>query len=325
MKENVQKILTILAKDNLKKEDKDELESLLSPDPEAKKFFSNYNHLKNLVKDSSHISPDDLADYILFRNNNTENGFASSRIKFIEKHIKECSKCSAAFLELSEEYSAIGKLVNSSACGGLQTSKAVVQPERGERISFFQNRSFRYSFATVAAVIILFFSLAIISQLVTPKNIKLAKTEDNSLSYVTRGRASDEFQKGLVALGEKKFNDAANYFESDIKDNKNDETIFYTHYILGLTYLKISSRDFLGLFPSFDEYSVNKAIYNFKKSIAANNSGSFPDITSNSYYFLAKAELSLGKTSQAKKDLEMVIKIKGSKIDQAKELLNNLE
>lgn len=321
MKENIQRIFTILAKDSLMEQDKDELESLLSSDPEAKEFFNKFNRLKDFVKDSSHLTEDDLAEYILFRNKNPEYNFASSKIKFIEEHIRKCAKCSPVFLKLSEEYSAICDFTNSS----LQKSQADAQPAPVIKRYLFQNKFSRYSFITVTAVIALFFSLAIISQLVTPKNIKLAKTKDNSLFYITRGRASDEFQKGLLDLGEKKFGNAINYFEQDINKNKNDGTIFYTHYILGLTYLEISEKNFLGLFPSFDKLKVNKAIDNFKKCIVKNNSGNFPDITSNSYYFLAKAELMLGESEEAKKGLEMVIKIKGSKIDQAKELLNNLE
>lgn len=325
MDENIQKILTILSKDKLTKEDKSELDLLLSSDTEAKEFYNKYSRLESLVKASSHISAEDFAEYILFRNNDSKHRFPTSKIKFIEEHIRKCPKCSSVFSELSGEYSAVGEFISSPAFDGFQKPKEIVQSVQALRSSFFQNRLFRYSFVSITAVIALFFSLTIISQLTTPQNIKLAKTEDNSLFYVTRGRASDEFQKGLLALDEKKFNSAINYFEEDINNNKNDETIFYTHYILGLTYLEVSEKDFLGLFPSFNEYSADKAVDNFKKSIAKNNSGNFPDITSNSYYFLAKADLMLGKTAEAKKNLEMVIKIKGSKIDRAKELLNNLE
>lgn len=321
MGENIQKILTILAKDIVTKQDKDEIDRLVSADAEAKEFFNKYNRLNDLVKASSHISQDDLADYVLFKNNNPGKNFDPSRIKFIEEHIRKCARCSSEFLKLSEEYTSASGFISSN----LQKSKTDIHPAYRTGLFFFQKKLFRYSFAAVTAVVVLFFSLSVISQFVTPKNVKLAKTEDSSLFYVTRGRASDEFQKGLLALGEKKFDTAINFFEADVNNNKNDETIFYTHYILGLTYLEISEKDFLGLFPSYSESDVNKAVANFKECIAKNSSGNFPDITSNSYYFLAKADLMLGKTVEAKKNLEMVIGMKGSKIDRAKELLNNLE
>ena len=316
MNQNIQKILDILTKDDLNKDDKAHLEKLISSDSAAKEFFKKFRRVEDLIKASSHISEEDLYDYILFKNKNTIKKPETSKIKFIEDHLRKCARCSSVYLQLSEEYSDIDNYVAGN----------FLKPEEQSSVNkFFNNRPLKYSFVTFSTAFVLFFLLFIISQLTTPPNYKLAKIDNSALNYVTRGRASNEFQKGLVALDNKQIDDAVSYFKKDISDNNNDKTIFYTNYILGLTYLEYSEKDFLGLFISYDNIKVNKAIENLKESILKNNSGKFPNITANSYFYLAKAYLMLNNIQEAKKDLQMVITLKGSRSDNAKELLSNLE
>lgn len=321
MEQNIKKILDILTKDELKQEDKALLEKLIASDRDAKEFFKNFRRIEDLIKASTHISEEDLYEYILFKNKNTLKDVKISKIKLIEDHLKKCARCGSVYLQLSEEYSDIDNYV----AGNFLKPEEQSSVTNAIKTSLFRYKSLRYSFVTASIVLVLFFSLIAISQLTTPRSYKLAEIENSSLNYVTRGRASSEFQKGLVALNNKKIDDAIDYFKKDISDNKNDETIFYTNYILGLTYLEYSEKDFLGLFISYDDIKVNQAKENFKESILKNNSGKFPDITANSYFFLAKADLMLNNIQQAKKDLQMVITLKGSRSDNAKELLNNLE
>jgi tetratricopeptide (TPR) repeat protein len=321
MKQNIEKILNILSGDHIKQEETKQIENIIASDPEAKEFFKEFNNIEKLVKASSHLSEEDLADYILYKNNNLQKSPNTANIKLIEKHLKNCAKCSSAFMEFSEEYSGIDKYLSDNFLKTKQQAAAIT----AFKSSFSRYKTLRYSltFATVVAVLFLF--LAIVSQLTTPPNYRLASVKESSLNYVTRGRATDEFQKGLAALDNKNISEAVSFFKADIADNKNDETIFYTNYILGLTYLENSKNDFLGLFPSYDEKKVNDAIDNFRQCILKNNSGSFPDITASSYFFMAKAELMLNYTLQAKKDLQMVIDANGSRSDDAKKLLNELQ
>ena len=184
---------------------------------------------------------------------------------------------------------------------------------------------FKYPVASVAIIIVLYFSLLIISDLTTPQYYKYSSINESSLNYVTRGRASNDFQAGLNALDEGNADLAIKFFKNDISGNKNDGTIFYTNYILGLTYLENSEKDFLGLFPSYNHNMVNAAIDNFHQCILKNNSGSFPDVTSNAYFFIAKAYLMLDNPGKAKKNLLVVIKLKGSRSVEALKLLDNIK
>jgi len=187
------------------------------------------------------------------------------------------------------------------------------------------NNILRYSFESVLSAAALYVVLMITSSIVTPETTQLAKIEDNAVNLITRGRATDEFQKGLAALDNNDFQEAVNYFNSDAKQNVKDESIFYTHYILGLTYLELSEKDFIGLFPTYNEKEVKLAIENFDKCVSKNTSGNYPDISANAYYYQAKAELMLGNKEAAVKFLQKVIELKGSKLDKAQEILKVLE
>ena len=321
MKQNIEKILDILSKNKPSAQDKELIENIFSNDPTAKDFFNKFKRIEDLVKASSHISLDDFSEYILFKNNNSTSVFSGSKVNLIENHLSKCDKCSKAFSELSKEYKDISGFVSKS----LPQSKPSTSTLNVFKINTGMFNVLKYPVTTVAIILILYFSLLIISDLTTPSYYKYASINNSSLNYVTRGRASNYFQAGLNALDEGNANLAIKYFKNDISDNKNDGTIFYTNYILGLTYLENAENDFLGLFPSYDQNKVNAAIENFNQCILKNNSGSFPDITSNTHFFISKAYLMLGNRAMAKKNLKIVIKLKGSRSVEAKKILDNLQ
>jgi TolA-binding protein len=319
MRENYIKVLEFLSKDELSSEEQFLLDELIKNDKEALSAYTLHNKVKNVVNCSSHISDEDIANYILYKQNvNPDRIFSQSELELIENHLDECERCSTAFTELSLEYENINNMFTAPA------SASPVKLKQNRFLFSFKTKFIKYAFASGLAFAVLCISLILISGLSTPKTIELAKVNSNSLFYVTRGRGSGQFQRGLDFLGNKDFQDAAKSFEQDITTNKDPETIFYAHYILGLTYLASSSKSFVGLFPSYDKNKVDKAIKNFKDCITENSSGKFPDITLNSYFYLAKTDLALNKKDEAKKYLQMVIDGKGSKMNEANKLLEEL-
>lgn len=321
MEQNIEIILNILSKDRPSVQDKKLIEKIFSKDPAAKDFFNKFKHIEDIVKASSHISLDDFSEYILFKNNNSTALLSDSKIRLIENHLKKCDKCSKVFSELSLEYEDIGSFI----------SKNLPQPDPAkDRTNVLKIHTgifnvFKYPVASAAIIIVLYFSLLIISDLTTPQYYKYSSIDENSLNYITRGRATNNFQTGLNALDKGNPDLAIKYFKKDISDNKNDGTIFYTNYILGLTYLENAEKDFLGLFPSYDHRKVNAAIENLNKCILKNNSGNFPNITSNAYFFISKAYLMLDNPNMAKINLQIVIKLKGSRSAEAKRILDNIQ
>jgi tetratricopeptide (TPR) repeat protein len=319
---NHEKILDILQKQNLTNEDKALINSLMANDPEAKKLYDAYLKMKDAFK-SNHISFDNMRDYVLYKNNmEPEDRDIIGRIPLIENHLKSCEKCTNEFKILNEEFSGIESFLSAELNKGIRKSEQA-QPVVYQRRQWW--RTPVYAFSSLVVVGFLYLSLYLISNVTTPDTYQVASLSDKSEFYITRGRATDEFQETLKALENEQYDKAISHLVNDINENPDDETIFYSHYILGLTYLETAQKSFIGLFPSFDKEKAKSGLENFKLCIEKNTSGKFPDITNNAYFYSAKASLMLDDTNSAKKYLKVVVDNKGSKMSEARRLLNELE
>jgi TolA-binding protein len=317
---NTEKILELLEKESLSVEDKALLNTLIESDSEAKKIYETYLKLGSLLK-SKHITLDELRDYILYKNNiDSENKDVISRIPEIELHLKNCEKCTDDFKALNEEYSELDLFVADRFSDSKEIKKV--------HSSYIQSRNKRtplYAFASLIVIGFVYIFLLLVSNITTPDNYQLASVSDKSEFYVTRGRATDEFQESLKSLEEDNFDKAIDFLLSDINKNPQDETIFYSHYILGLAYLEKADNSFIGLFGSFNKKDAEKGLKNLQLCIEKNSSGKFPDITYNAYFYSAKASMMLGDNESAKKYLLLVVEEKGSKMSEAQSILNELE
>jgi tetratricopeptide (TPR) repeat protein len=157
----------------------------------------------------------------------------------------------------------------------------------------------------------------------TPEYIKNFNTNKEDF-YITRGRTSMAFQKGLDAIENKNWDEAIKSLNEDIASNSGESSIFYSHYVLGLTYLRSADSDFLGLFKSFDEEKVKSAVYNLEKTIELNTSGNFYNINLDANYYLGRAYLLLEDYAEAKTHLQYVVNEKGGLYKDAEELLNSI-
>ena len=316
------KISDLLQKKNLSDEELALLNSLIENDPESKEFYDAYSKIDSALK-SPHISYNDLRDYILYKNNMCpEDQDVVKRIPDIESHMKKCERCANEFKNLGEEYSELEFFLSEKLAEG-KTDEA------GKANSIYTSGETRrtplYLFTSLIAMTFIILSLLVVSDIVTPDNYELARLEDKSEFYVTRGRATDEFQESLKALEEEDYGKAISCLQEDIDKNPGDQTIFYSHYILGLSYLENAEKSFAGLFESFNENDVRAGLENLKLCTEKNSSGRFPDITYNAYFYYAKGSLMLNDVESAKKYLRMVVSEKGSKMSEAQELLNELE
>ncbi len=317
---NTEKILELLEKKNLSAEEKANLKALIESDSEAKKIYETYMKLGSLLK-SKHISLDELRDYILYKNNiDPENKYIIGRIPEIELHLKNCEKCTNEFKVLNEEYSGLDLFVADKFSASNEIKKVP-----SSYVLPLIKRTPLYAFVSVIVIGFVYLSLFLVSNITTPDSYQLASVSDKSEYYVTRGRATDEFQESLKALEENNFDKAIDFLQSDINKNPEDETIFYSHYILGLAYLERADNSFIGLFRSFNKEDVEKGLKNLQLCIEKNSFGKFPDITYNAYFYSAKANLMLGDNGSAKNYLKLVVEEKGSKMSEAQSILNELE
>jgi tetratricopeptide (TPR) repeat protein len=186
-------------------------------------------------------------------------------------------------------------------------------------------RAPRYAFASIIIIGLVYLSLYIISSFSTPAYYNDAALNDESEFSVNRGRATEDFQNSLKALEKHNYDSAIKYLQKDIQQNPDDETIFYSYYIMGLSYLETAGHDFLGLFPVYNKERVVKGAEYLKESVQKNNSGKFTNIKLNSYFYLAKSSLMLSDKQAAREYLLIVINERGGKMDEARQLLGELE
>lgn len=318
------KIKELLEKKDLTAGEKQELESLIGNNEELRKFFSSYNQLAKIVAHSSHLTEEELSEYVLYKNGiNPEDKSIIGKIPFIETHLRKCSECSDIFKDFNSEYSNLESFLSETIGQNRRSAaeNAFVQTE----VMKSRYRAPRYAFMSVLIIGLVYLSLYIISSFSTPGYYHDAALNDASEFSINRGRATENFQNSLKALDKDNYDDAIGYLQKDIQQNPDDETIFYSYYIMGLSYLETAEHDFLGLFPRYNHDRAIKGAEYLKESVRKNDSGKFTNIKLDSYFYLAKASLMLNDKKSAGEYLSMVINEKGSKMEEAKKLLGELE
>jgi hypothetical protein len=184
---------------------------------------------------------------------------------------------------------------------------------------------FKYSGIGIAVACILYLGGLSASKLFTPVSVKFAAVENTSDLYETRGRVTSEFRESLKAFENRDYNSTVEWLNKDIVNNRGDESIFYSYYLLGLAYLESAQTDVLGLFPSYDKSKVKLGISALNKSLELNISGKFRNINLDIYFYLAKADLMLNNITDAKYYLNKVVYEKGSNLNEAKKILSGLD
>jgi tetratricopeptide (TPR) repeat protein len=317
---NKEKIIELLQKDGLSEEDQIILKELIRDDKEAAEFYDFYRKINAGIKSSSHLSFEELSDYILYKNGlEPEDRAIIKSIPQIEGHLRSCPVCNDEFKNLSGEFNNIETFVSSELKKGEEKTGT-------SSITFIKRSNVsRYAFLSILFLGLIYGAMFTISKITTPKYYALASVNKESDFYATRGRVTDDFIKSLNALDEGNIPEAINFLKSDIKNNPADKTIFYSYYILGLTYLDNAKHSFIGLFPQYNDYYAKQALLNFQTAIQKNDTGNYRNITLDAYFYCAKANLMLGNLDDTKNELMSVIKEKGSKMDEAKRMLKELE
>ena len=314
-----EKIIELLDKDNRTNEEQYFLDEVINNDPQAKKVRDAYLNLKTSLKNDGHIDEELMAEYVMYKNNLSSDKLVILLGNKVEDHIRKCIQCEKLFTELNAEYCDVDSFVSQSVTEPVIQKKTV----QSKGFFFFNNlNAAKYAFASLAAVVVLYLGLFAVSSFTTPDYKK--SFLDGEDFYTTRGRTSELFQRGLDAIDRNDYENAIKFLNDDINNNKSDESIFYTHFILGITYVKKAEKDFLGLFKSFDKEDVAKGINNFERSITLNNSGNFDNLKFDAHYFIAKSYLMIDDKTSAREHLQLVVDGRGSYFKKAEKLLNEL-
>ena len=313
------KIIELIDKNFITEDESKLLDEMINKDPEAKKISQAYLQLKTSLKRNEHIDEELMGEYVLYKNNLSTERLIILLAKSVEDHIRKCESCENLFKELSSEYSDVDKFIGQSV------SQQIVADKQSDKKRFYLFNNFsaaKYAFASLAAVVVLYLGLFAVSSITTP-DYKKSFVNDTDF-YNTRGRTSELFQRGLDAIDRKDYNSAVQYLNDDINKNQTDESIFYTHFILGITYVSKAESDFIGLFKSFNKDEVQKGIASFEKSIALNNSGKFDNLKLDAHYFIGKSYLMINDNASAKEHLQLVIDGRGSYYKNAEDLIKVL-
>lgn len=319
--ENYNKILELLEKKILTPEEMQILESL-QRDQGVAGFIREYRKFEKAFG-SLHVSIDELADYIMYKNGmEPEDKLLVYKLPAIEAHLKSCEKCSKQLKEIQNEFNETGDFVAQNLYAEEKSTGSNISVVKAYRSGAFKPV---YAFASVLALGFIYLILLAVSSATTPDNLKFAAINDEQEVYLTRGRTTEDFLKSYEALENKNYNAAIEYLNKDISNNPGDESIFYSWYIMGLTRLELSRNSFLGLFPSYDENIVREALQDLHRSVELNGTGKFENIKLDAFFYMAKANLILKDEETAKQYFKLVVNQKGSKMNEAASILNELE
>ena len=320
---NEKEIIDFLLKENIGEQDKNKFLNEIANTPKLDELFKIVESITK-IDEYNHIELDVLSEYILNLNgdkiNETKFVFLAPKI---EKHLKNCSLCKEEFELLNSELHEVDTFLSEKII-----SNENVQEDHTKKksiISWIYTSQIKYAFASAASITILFMFLFTISEITTPENVKISSSITNVDFSNTRGRTSEYFTKAIDALENKNYKDAIVQLEKDISNSKNDLTVFYSHYILGISHLTNAHTDYLGLFNNFSLHELEKAQKNFAKVLELNNSGMFEHINYNSDYFLGQIFLLKGEHVKALEYLTKAINNKSEYSDQANELLRTME
>lgn len=319
--EQYENIIELLEKVNLSPDEQKYLNDSIESDKDIKRLIEVYKNLKTGLADSIHIDLDMLTSYILYeKGNDPDDKIVPLIADKIKLHLNNCLRCREEYEILESDYSDVKEYLNNTFVDDSAEQQTLMPSFLSQKFT-----RYRYAFATVITLIVLYIGMFTVSSVTTPdykKNLFSAQNED---FYLTRGRTSFPFQKGLNSLDKGNYSDAINYLNIDIEKSKNESSIFYSYYILGNTYLKAAKSDFLGTFTSFNKDKVQLAIDNLKISIEKNTSGRYENLNLDANYYIGRAYLLLDDFDSAKKHLEIVVIKKGRFYNEAKTIIESME
>ncbi len=320
--EKFEKVIYILEREAIPYEEKEYLKRIATEDIDIKNFISVHLKLKRIFNSTCHLDMEILAEFILYYDGDLAAAEYIPQITDkIEDHLAECSVCNNLYLECTKEFQQVDKFV-SKAINDNGVFKYQKKPSVFSRI---KKTNFRAAITAIILLLIAYFGMMITSYYGTPsykKNVFEFKVINIS---VIQSRDTELYKQGLTAFNKDDYDGAIGLLMEDIILNQNDGTIIYSHFLLGIAYLKSSENNILGTFKSYDHLRVDEGIQNLMIFIEKNEGGDNDSASSDAHYYIAKAYLSIDAIEEAKKHLIIVTEKGGKYYSDAVEILNVLE
>jgi tetratricopeptide (TPR) repeat protein len=320
--EKFEKVIHILEREVIHYEDKEYLKRIAAEDIDIKNFISVHSKLKRIFNSTCHLDMEILAEFILYYDGDLAAAEYIPQITDkIEDHLAECSVCNNLYLTFTKEFQQVDNFV-SRAINDNEDFEFQKKPSVFSRI---RNTNFRAAITAFILLIVAYFGMMITSYYSTPsykKNIFEFEAINNSL---IQNRDADFFKQGLTAFEIEEYDRSISLLMEDIILNPNDGTIFYSHFLLGIAYLRSSENNILGTFKSYDHLRVNEGIQNLMTFIEKNEGGVNERESIDAHYYIAKAYLAIDAIEEAKTHLQIVVEKRGKYYSDAEEILNILE
>jgi len=317
--EKYEQVIDILEQEAIPDEDKEVLKRIATEDIEIKNFISIHLKLKRIFNSSCHLDMEILAEFILYYDGDLDVADYMPQITDkIEDHLADCSVCNNLYLKFNEEFQQVDNFVSKTMNDNEDFELQIKSPD----ITKSKRNNFKTALTAFLLLVIAYFGMMITNYYSTPsykKNIFEFEVINNSL---IQSRDTKYYKQGLIAFEKENYDVAIGLLMEDIILNENDGTIFYSHYLLGISYIKSSENNIIGTFKSYNHLRINEAIHHLMIFIE-NYEGTDNERTRvDAHYYIAKAYLSIDAIEEAKTHLQIVKENRGKYYSDAVEILN---
>ena len=320
--EKFEKVIHILEREVIHYEDKEYLKRIAAEDIDIKNFISVHSKLKRIFNSTCHLDMEILAEFILYYDGDLDAAEYIPQITDkIEDHLTECSVCNNLYLSFTEEFQRVDDFISRA----INDNEDIEFPKKPSVFSRIRNTNFRAAITAIILLLIAYFGMMITSYYGTPSYKKNVFEFEAINISVIQSRDTELYKQGLTAFKKDDYDRAIGFFMDDIILNQNDGTIFYSHFLLGIAYLKSSENNILGTFKSYDHLRVDEGIKHLTMFIDGNEGGDNDRASIDTHYYIAKAYLSIDAIPNAKKHLIIVTEKRGKYYSDAVEILNVFE
>ncbi len=183
-------------------------------------------------------------------------------------------------------------------------------------------RRFAYPLAALVVLMILVGGLALTSSLTTSEYYPLTVIQRLDFESRVRGPGLQDFDMAYEAFSGGQYDETIRLLERFIRAFPENELVDYAHYSVGATYLVSSRKNFMTLFPSFEDGSVIRGLENLELAIQKSSN---PRTIEDSHWIRAKGYLMLDKPERALAELLIVQSLNGLRKEQASRLILDIK
>lgn len=330
--------------EDLSKREQREVEKHTNECPECNKHFNEISTIMHSLKGGqrSHPIADDLlARYSLYLANPAEPDYDSRKLtrpelRRVRKHVAGCPQCEGKVAKLRQEFGEIQQYLETTDIPGDlivgQSSRALISVKDLKFVQVAKEFIKTWVFAPVPK----FYPVAVGAVVVISLMIwvgpffrgsdnpysSLVSLEQEKILSLTRGSTSETLNKGLISYQEGNYQKAIQELEKAISENSTDPSLFYAHRLLGVTYLIEAKNGFWGRFKNFEINEVDKGIQHLQIAQSLSDSRGLDEDCN---WYIAKAYLMKEDVKKAKGILQEIIKLRGRRYQDAKELIKEIE